>query len=172
MATSTTTRRTANRRAGPATTTQAPAVPATQPAAQAPAEPATQLPSTFAASTTKPGANPQASQAAFAAYRLPASLVAKGATLCGGTLPAKLQPTAAPQGATVVLVPGKPFVARSAHNAAWAQAALACIAQAQAAGQAGATPAQLLAAGVGGHSIAAYVKRGWLLQRTVAATAA
>jgi hypothetical protein len=125
--------------------------PATQPAAQAPATP---LPSTFAASATKPGANVAASTQAFAAYRLPASLIAKGATLCGGNLPAKQQ-------GAVVLVPGKPFVARSAHNAAWAAAALACIA----ANGGQATPAQLLAAGVGGHSIAAYVKRGWLVQR-------
>ena len=38
--------------------------------------PATPLPSTFAASTAKPGANVQASTQAFAAYRLPASLIA------------------------------------------------------------------------------------------------
>jgi len=143
----------AGRRAADQTVVQA-AVPLVTEQQAPAAEPATPLPSTFAASATKPGANVQASQQAFANYRLPASLIAKGATLCGGNLPAKLAT------GTVVLRPGKPFVARSAHNAAWAAAALACIAAKG--GQA--TPADLLAAGVGGHSIAAYVKRGWLVQ--------
>jgi hypothetical protein len=88
---------------------------------------------------------------------LPKSLVAKGVTLL-----------AAPKGVPanlvgVLLVPGKPYVARSAHNAAWAAAAVQACAAAIAGGAAGATVQQVLAAGVGMHSIVAYVQRGWLV---------
>lgn len=87
------------------------------------------------------------------AASLPKSLVAKGATLLS-----------APKGTPahlvgVTLVPGKPFVARSPHNQAWADTAVAV---AKAKLPEGATPADLIAAGVGMHSIVAYVKRGWL----------
>lgn len=126
---------------------QAPAPVAGAPVAQAAATPAT--PAVPAA----PAAPLPYANAAWAPT-LPKSLVAKGATLLAapkGT-PAHLQ--------GVTLLPGKPFVARSAHNAAWAATAVAV---AQAAAPVGATPAQLVAAGVGMHSIVAYVKRGWLV---------
>lgn len=112
-----------------------------------PPQAGTPLPANWVA--TAPAA--AASQKVFAEYRLPNSLQAKGANLCGGEL-GKL--------ASAKLLPGKPFVARSGHNAAWAATALA-LAQAQAA-QGGVPAAEVLAAGVGAHSIKAYVKRGWL----------
>lgn len=107
----------------------------------------TPLPANWVA--TAPAA--AASQQVFAAYRLPNSLQAKGANLCGGEL-GKLQ--------AAKLLPGKPYVARSGHNAAWAAK---CTELALAAAKTGGVPAaDLLAAGVGAHSIKAYVKRGWL----------
>lgn len=134
----------------------APIVPATPPvAAQAtplvgPPAPATALPANWLA--TAPSA--AASQAVFTTYRLPNSLQAKGANLCGGALPAALQ--------NAKLLPGKPYVARSGHNAQWAAT---CTAMATtAAAQGGVPAAALLQAGVGAHSIAAYVKRGWLVR--------
>jgi hypothetical protein len=123
---------------------------AAQPTAQGPQAPATPLPANWVA--TAPSA--AASQQVFAAYKLPNSLQSKGANLCGGNLPPALQ--------TAKLLPGKPYVARSGHNAAWAAT---CTAMAQAAAPTGGVPAtELLAAGVGAHSIAAYVKRGWLVR--------
>lgn len=163
IAQATTGRRTATQpaagRRAPATPLQAlAAVLGTQTAAQ-PVQAAAALPSVpgMPASTplpanwvaTAPAA--QASAQVFAAYRLPNSLQAKGANLCGGEL-GKL--------ASAKLLPGKPYVARSGHNAAWAAT---CTAMAQAAAATGGVPAAaLLAAGVGAHSVKAYVKRGWL----------
>lgn len=128
--------------AAPATVQKAGAAPSVTPP-----QAGTPLPANWVA--TAPAA--QASAQVFATYRLPNSLQAKGANLCGGEL-GKLQ--------SAKLLPGKPFVARSGHNAAWAATALA-LAQAQAA-QGGVPAAEVLAAGVGAHSIKAYVKRGWL----------
>lgn len=109
----------------------------------------TPLPANWVA--TAPAA--AASAQVFAAYRLPNSLQAKGANLCGGQL-GNLQ--------AAKLLPGKPYVARSGHNAAWAAT---CTAMAQAAAATGGVPAAaLVAAGVGAHSVKAYVKRGWLVQ--------
>lgn len=123
---------------------------ATTPQVQGPQAPATPLPANWLA--TAPSA--QASAAVFASYRLPNSLQAKGANLCGGNLPPALQ------GAK--LLPGRPYVARSGHNATWAAT---CTAMATAAAAQGGVPAvQLLQAGVGAHSIAAFVKRGWLVR--------
>jgi hypothetical protein len=107
----------------------------------------TPLPANWVA--TAPSA--QASAQVFAAYRLPNSLQAKGANLCGGEL-GKLQ--------SAKLLPGKPYVARSGHNAA---RAAKCTELALAAAATGGVPAtDLLKAGVGAHSVKAYVKRGWL----------
>lgn len=86
---------------------------------------------------------------------LPKSLNAKGAGLLGAPkgLPSALQ--------GVRLLPGKPYAARSAHNAAWAALAVATCAKA---GAAGAPVVDVLAAGVGLHSVVAYVQRGWLVR--------
>lgn len=127
--------------AAPATVQSAPATSVTPPQASTP------LPANWVA--TAPAA--AASAQVFNNYRLPNSLQAKGANLCGGEL-GKL--------ANAKLLPGKPFMARSGHNAAWAATALA-LAQA-AAPSGGVAAAAVLAAGVGAHSIKAYVKRGWL----------
>ena len=86
------------------------------------------------------------------AATLPKSLVAKGNALTGmppnASIPANLQ--------NVRIVAGRPYTAR-AHNAVWAAQMATCVAQAQG----GATVAQVLAAGVGMHSIKAYLGRGW-----------
>lgn len=147
------------RRAAPAALANVAAVLGTQTAAQ-PTQAAAALPSVpgLPASTPLPAnwaaTAPAAAASArvFAAYRLPNSLQAKGANLCGGEL-GKL--------AAAKLLPGKPYTARSGHNAAWAAT---CTAMAQAAAATGGVPAAaLLQAGVGAHSVKAYVKRGWLL---------
>jgi hypothetical protein len=124
---------------------------ATEPAAPAPSESEPQV----APAKVMPYAN------AEWAPGLPKSLVAKGESLL-----------AAPKGVPAALVgvrllPGKPFVARSAHNKAWAEAAVAACEKAKAEG--GATVADVLAAGVGMHSIVAYVQRGWLVASKPAA---
>lgn len=148
-----TTQPAAGRRAA-APLAQAAAVLAQAAAAAAPAAPSvpglpasTPLPANWVA--TAPAA--AASAQVFAAYRLPNSLQAKGANLCGGELGGL---------ASAKLLPGKAYVARSGHNAAWAAT---CTAMAQAAAATGGVPAvALLQAGVGAHSVKAYVKRGWL----------
>lgn len=124
-----------------------PAAPAPQAAAPAPT--GTPLPANWLATAPSAAASVQA----FAAYKLPNSLQSKGANLCGGNLPPALQ--------NAKLLPGKPYVARSGHNAAWAAT---CTAMATAAAPTGGVPAAaLVQAGVGAHSVAAYVKRGWLV---------
>ena len=111
---------------------------------------ATPLPANFVATAPTAAASLQA----FATFKLPNSLQAKGAGLCGGNLPPKL---AAP-GALLVLGPaaGKANP-RSLHNAAWWQSCQ----QALAAGPLHATELAKQA-GVGYHSISAYLQRGWL----------
>ena len=101
-----------------------------------------------------PPATPPVWASAPWAPTLPKSLVAKGNGLLGAPkgLPAALQ--------GVHLVPGKAYKCNSAHNAAWAATATAVCA---AAGPGGAPVAAVLAAGVGLHSVVAYVKRGWLV---------
>lgn len=136
----------------PATEVQATEVPATEVQPAAPAAPtlATPLPANFVA--TAPTA--QASLQAFQTFKLPNSLQAKGAGLCGGNLPPKL---AAP-GALLVLGPASGKAnPRSLHNAAWWESCQ----QALAAGPLHATELAKRA-GVGYHSISAYLQRGWL----------
>lgn len=92
---------------------------------------------------------PQGAHAGVPLAKLPPSLCAKGASM-GALAPALQQ---------VVLVPGIPYKARSVHNATWAALAVRLAAK-------GATGAALVAGGVPAHSVAAYVKRGWLTTAT------
>lgn len=79
---------------------------------------------------------------------LPKSLAAKGTSL--GQLPTGI--------AAVIVKPGRPFKATSAHNAVWAAKAVTLAAQPNC------STADLVKAGVPSHSVAAYLKRGWLVK--------
>lgn len=95
-------------------------------------------------------ANPQGTHGGVPLAQLPPSLAAKGTS--AGNLPPSV-------GSGAVLVrPGRPFVARSGHNAVWAALALQLASQ-----PGGCTLAALVQGGVPAHSVAAYLRRGWLL---------
>ena len=138
----------------------APATPATpltlvgpmqQVAATLVAAPAPTTRAAVALATLQATANPPAWVNTPIVATLPVSLVAKG----HGLLTAKAIPAGL---AGNYVTNGTLYQRARAHNLAWAtQCATLCSAPG------GATVAQMVAAGVGLHSVQAYIKRGWFV---------
>lgn len=126
-----------------ATTVQAVAAPAPTPASVRAA----------ALATLAASANPPAWLATPIAATLPPSLIAKGAGLLQAPkgIPAALQ-------SGHYVTNGLLYQRARAHNLAWATTCANLCSQ-----PGGATVAEMVAAGVGLHSVQAYLKRGWFV---------
>lgn len=128
--------------------TIAPAAPSPMPTLAAPVVPASAAPVVKAADGTPAVQSAPGTHGGVALAELPKSLAAKGTSL--GQLPTGI--------AAVIVKPGRPFKATSAHNAVWAAKAVSLAAQPNC------STADLVKAGVPSHSVAAYLKRGWLVK--------